>query len=117
MFLHSVKEGPTSQSYGLQVAALAGIPGSVIADARRYLSELERKRDALHASISSHSQLPLFSAPVTDASVEMLQAETRSEASAANAALEALRAIDPNDLSPRQALELVFRLRELDRPE
>ena len=117
VFLHSVKEGPANQSYGLQVAALAGIPRSVTAEARRYLTELERERDALHASISSHSQLPLFSAPVTDASVEMLQAETRSEASAANAALEALRAIDPNDLSPRQALELVFRLRELDRPE
>ena len=47
VFLHSVREGPANQSYGLQVAALAGIPGPVIAQARRYLTELERERDAL----------------------------------------------------------------------
>jgi DNA mismatch repair protein MutS len=115
VFLHSVKDGPTSQSYGLQVAALAGIPRAVIAEARRYLSELERKRDALHSSISTHSQLPLFKA--ANGSTEILQAQTRSEAPATSAALEALRAIDPNELSPRQALEFVFRLRDLDRPE
>ena len=50
VFLHSVKEGPANQSYGLQVAALAGIPKSVIAAARRYLTELERERDALRNS-------------------------------------------------------------------
>ena len=47
VFLHSVKDGPANQSYGLQVAALAGIPKDVIAAARRYLTELERERDAL----------------------------------------------------------------------
>ena len=47
VFLHSVKEGPANQSYGLQVAALAGIPRSVTDEARRYLVELERERDAL----------------------------------------------------------------------
>ncbi len=49
VFLHSVKEGPANQSYGLQVAALAGIPKSVTAQARRYLTELERERDALRS--------------------------------------------------------------------
>ena len=49
VFLHSVKEGPANQSYGLQVAALAGIPKSVTAQARRYLTELEREaRRAAH---------------------------------------------------------------------
>ena len=47
VFLHSVRDGPANQSYGLQVAALAGIPKSVTANARRYLAELERERDAL----------------------------------------------------------------------
>jgi DNA mismatch repair protein MutS len=49
VFLHSVKEGPANQSYGLQVAALAGIPKVVTAQARRYLTELERERDALRS--------------------------------------------------------------------
>ena len=63
VFLHSVKEGPANQSYGLQVAALAGIPKTVTADARRYLTELERERDALRNSFSPQSQMPLFAAP------------------------------------------------------
>ena len=60
VFLHSVKEGPANQSYGLQVAALAGIPKSVIAAARRYLTELERERDALRNSVSPQTELPLI---------------------------------------------------------
>ncbi len=102
VFLHSVKEGPANQSYGLQVAALAGIPKSVTAQARRYLTELERERDALRSSASPQGELPLFAPPA-----EPLPPES--------AALEALRAIDPNSLSPRDALDLLFRLQQLDR--
>src|SRR5271168_2056754 len=60
VFLHSVKEGPANQSYGLQVAALAGIPKSVTTQARRYLTELERERDALRTPTSPQGELPLF---------------------------------------------------------
>ncbi|MGA2191089.1 MAG: DNA mismatch repair protein MutS [Steroidobacteraceae bacterium] len=102
VFLHSVKEGPANQSYGLQVAALAGIPKSVTAQARRYLTELERERDALRSGASPQTELPLFVAP---------QAQARPPHSAA---LEALRRIDPNSVSPREALELLFRLQQLD---
>src|ERR1700723_3453140 len=101
VFLHSVKEGPANQSYGLQVAALAGIPKSVTAQARRYLTELERERDALRSHSSPQGELALFApapAPVEE-----------------SAALEALRAADPNTLSPRDALDLLFRLKSLDR--
>jgi DNA mismatch repair protein MutS len=100
VFLHSVKEGPANQSYGLQVAALAGIPKSVTTQARRYLTELERERDALRSHTSPQGELPLFApapAPVPE-----------------SAALEALRAADPNTLSPRDALDLLFRLKSLD---
>jgi DNA mismatch repair protein MutS len=100
VFLHSVKEGPANQSYGLQVAALAGIPKSVTAQARRYLTELERERDALRSHSSPQGELALFApapAPVQE-----------------SAALEALRAADPNTLSPRDALDLLFRLKSLD---
>jgi DNA mismatch repair protein MutS len=103
VFLHSVKEGPANQSYGLQVAALAGIPKSVTTQARRYLTELERERDALRSHNSPQGELPLFApapAPVQG-----------------SAALEALRAADPDTLSPRDALDLLFRLKSLDRNE
>jgi DNA mismatch repair protein MutS len=103
VFLHSVKEGPANQSYGLQVAALAGIPKSVTAQARRYLIELERERDALRTKASPQTELPLFVDPASAAPP------------APSAALEALRAIDPNALSPREALDLLFRLQQLDR--
>jgi DNA mismatch repair protein MutS len=102
VFLHSVKEGPANQSYGLQVAALAGIPKSVTAQARRYLTELERERDALRSHSSPQGELPLF-APAT-ASVPPQE----------SAALKALRAVDPNTLSPRDALDLLYRLKNLD---
>jgi DNA mismatch repair protein MutS len=103
VFLHSVKEGPANQSYGLQVAALAGIPKSVTAQARRYLTELERERDALRTKASPQAELALVLPP------------PRAAAAPESAALEALRALDPNALSPREALDLLFRLQALDR--
>jgi DNA mismatch repair protein MutS len=105
VFLHSVKEGPANQSYGLQVAALAGIPKSVTAQARRYLTELERERDALRSYSSPQGELPLFAPAPAPASVKE------------SAALEALRSADPNTLSPRAALDLIFRLKSLDRDQ
>ncbi len=99
VFLHSVRDGPANQSYGLQVAALAGIPASVTANARRYLAELERERDALRGQASAQRELPFTAAaPAIPAPL-----------------LEALRAVDPDSLSPREALDLVFRLKQLDR--
>jgi len=107
VFLHSVKEGPANQSYGLQVAALAGIPKSVTATARRYLTELERERDALRSSTSPQGELPLFAPAHPPAS-------TPPDPSAA---IAALRAADPDCMTPREALELLFRLQQLDRGE
>ena len=103
VFLHSVKEGPANQSYGLQVAALAGIPKSVTTQARRYLTELERERDALRSYTSPQGELPLF-APAPAPPRE-------------SAALAALRAADPNALSPKEALDLLFQLKNLDRDD
>ena len=108
VFLHSVKEGPANQSYGLQVAALAGIPKSVTAQARRYLTELERERDALRSRASPQGELALFGAAAP-------AAPTADSPPPDSAALEALRTLDPNSLSPREALDLLFRLQQLDR--
>jgi len=105
VFLHSVKEGPANQSYGLQVAALAGIPKVVTAQARRYLTELERERDALRTRGSPQTELPLF-VDARDAPVP-----------ARSPALEALRAVDPDSITPREALALLFELKRLDAGE
>jgi len=105
VFLHSVKEGPANQSYGLQVAALAGIPRSVTNQARRYLTELERERDALRSYNSPQGELPLFAAAPTP------------QVAAESPALKALRTADPDTLSPREALDLLFHLKALDQED
>jgi DNA mismatch repair protein MutS len=97
IFLHRVKPGPANRSYGLQVAALAGIPGIVTARARVYLAELERERDALQQRGSAQEQLPLFAA-----------------SDPPSPALDALRAVDAEGLTPRAALDLIFKLKQLD---
>ena len=99
VFMHAVKDGPANRSFGLQVAALAGLPKAVIADARRTLVELER---GMHA----HAGAP---APATDASPQLgLFAPP-----APSAVEHALDAIDPDALTPREALEALYRLKSL----
>jgi DNA mismatch repair protein MutS len=99
VFLHAVKEGPANQSYGLQVARLAGVPGTVIAEARRYLAELE-KRD--HAARPLDIQQELAFGPALDPHEQ--------------AALEELRRLDPDGLAPRDALDALYRLRRTLKP-
>ena len=96
VFLHAVEEGPASQSYGIQVAALAGIPGSVIRDAKRRLRQLENRE------IDTGPQGDLFAA-----APEPVEAEPHP-------ALDALRALEPDNLSPREALEKLYELKRLD---
>ena len=98
VFLHSVEEGPANQSYGLQVAQLAGVPGVVIRAARRHLQALEEK------GANSDPQRDLF-APASSQ-------PAAPEPAAEHPLLEKLRAIDPDTLSPREALDLVYQLRK-----
>ncbi len=97
IFLHTVRDGPANQSYGLQVAALAGVPDAVIRRARRYLAHLEQTQDS---AAGPQQSLDLFSA-VDD------------EPPATHPAIERLDATDPDELSPRAALELVYELKRL----
>ena len=96
VFLHAVKPGPANQSYGLQVAALAGVPKSVIRAARRYLAELERERAHLKGA-SAQAELP-FVPGARDSVTEALITE--------------FDALDPDELSPREALEALYRLKK-----
>ncbi len=95
VFLHAVEEGPASQSYGIQVAALAGMPAAVIRDARRRLRQLESRE------IAAGPQGDLFIAAPEPVAKEP------------HPALDALRALEPDSLSPRQALERLYELARL----
>lgn len=94
-FLHRVEEGPASQSYGLQVAQLAGIPKSVVATARRKLTQLEQQ------NIQAGPQGDMFSAALPQ------QEEVN------HPAVSELEIIEPDELTPRQALEILYKLKKL----
>ncbi|WP_337064968.1 DNA mismatch repair protein MutS [Rouxiella badensis] len=93
-FMHSVQEGAASKSYGLAVAALAGVPREVIKRARQKLKELEALSNNAAASKVDGPQLPLLSEEISPA-------------------VEALEALDADSLSPRQALEWIYRLKAM----
>ncbi len=110
VFLHAVSEGPANQSYGLQVAQLAGVPAPVIRAARKHLVYLEQQ-----SAGQPTPQLDLFAAP-PDASFDdsFVEDAPAPEADPAAAALAArLRALDPNELRPREALDLLYELHEM----
>ena len=98
VFMHAVKDGPANRSFGLQVAALAGLPRQTVAAARRRLAELETRssQDIARAPADEPApqQFGLFPAPV-------------------DALSEALDELDPDSLSPRQALEALYQLKAL----
>jgi len=95
VFLHQLKPGPANQSYGLQVAQLAGVPQDVIKAAKVKLTELEATRQ--------------YSTDL----VEVQQADLFSAVAAPSAIEQALAEIDPNDLTPKQALDVVYQLQAL----
>ena len=111
VFLHAVQAGPASQSYGLQVAQLAGVPQPVIKAARKHLARLESQ--ALEAT----PQLDLFAAPVPDCDDESAALADAPPTPAVSPALQALMAaldeLDPDALSPREALDRLYQLKRL----
>ncbi len=96
VFLHAVEEGPADRSYGLHVAALAGVPKTVVRQAKRTLEALERQ------SLQRGGQEDLFAAAPADAPQDER-----------DALRELLQAANPDDLSPRDALELLYRLKKM----
>lgn len=112
VFMHTVREGPASQSYGLQVARLAGIPAAVIERARTRLRELED--DAQRHTEQEADQLSLF--PLESPTPTQTPSIPTSTTPISTPALDALRELDPNELSPREALEALYRLKALAEP-
>jgi DNA mismatch repair protein MutS len=101
VFLHSVNEGAASQSYGLQVAALAGVPNEVIKNAKKQLRTLEQQ------SAAQNPQGDLFAAVSVAADIQ------QSADAVENPALAALRDMQPDELSPKAALEKLYELKKL----
>ena len=107
VFLHEVKPGVADRSYGIQVAKLAGLPPSVVERARHVLEELEKGEQA-GRRMALVDDLPLFSA---------VARRTDRPAAEPAAVTEALVALDPDALSPREALEALYRLKSLLTPD
>jgi len=95
-----VRAGPASQSYGLQVAALAGIPASVLKKARGHLALLEKRQRA------ETPQLGLFDQAETSPAVTTEPAEP-------DQVRQRVAEIDPDALTPREALALLYELKDL----
>jgi DNA mismatch repair protein MutS len=96
VFLHAVEEGPASQSYGLQVAGLAGVPKPVIRQARKYLQVLEE------SSIRRGGQDDLF-----------FGTKEKEKEPEPDPLRDELARVNPDELSPREALEFLYRLKKL----
>ena len=107
VFLHAVQDGPASQSYGLQVAQLAGVPPAVIKAARKHLARLETQ------ALDATPQLDLFAAPSADVQTEVEETAPAFVAPQDDGLRDALDAIDPDALTPREALERLYELKRL----
>ena len=98
VFLHEIQPGPASRSYGIQVARLAGMPAAVLNHARHALAGLEA------GATESRAQVDLFAPP------------PETESSAPSAVESRLAAINPDALSPREALDALYELKKLSQP-
>jgi DNA mismatch repair protein MutS len=117
VFLHELQHGPASRSYGVQVARLAGMPHSLIRQARVTLEALESQQKASDEQIDLFAQLDTAasSAPLdqwVNQSAVMVGAGTAEALSPAEAqALSLLASIDPDTLTPREALDALYKLK------
>ena len=107
VFLHKVRPGAADRSYGIQVAKLAGLPARVVKRATEVLKRLEKGDRKAGTSTTALEDLPLFAAARPASFV--------SEGAKPSAAETALADINPDDLTPKQALEALYRLKGLVR--
>ncbi|MBL3559205.1 DNA mismatch repair protein MutS [Rhodovulum sulfidophilum] len=111
IFLHEVRKGAADRSYGVQVARLAGLPDSVVERARVVLDALEQgEREGGRSPSALIDDLPLFSAAA-------IPQPSQSAPEGPAPLDERLSAIHPDELSPREALDLIYELKALARPE
>ncbi|MCE3251303.1 MAG: mutS, partial [Cellvibrio sp.] len=114
VFLHKVQEGPASKSYGLQVAKLAGIPAQVLAEAQQQLHLLENGEHP-HSTKSTIAPTLLADPVNTVVTASIIDSPAQSGLfdTLPNPALAALHKINPDNLSPKEALDQLYKLKEL----
>jgi DNA mismatch repair protein MutS len=116
VFLHTVNEGPANKSYGLQVAQLAGIPRHVIAAAKEKLAQLEKQDKRESQESSTTATATAVTATITPVTATTATAATLPPSLNAipktHPIVAELQAIDPNSLSPKDALELLYKLHQ-----
>ncbi|GAB4400838.1 MAG: DNA mismatch repair protein MutS [Rhodoferax sp.] len=95
VFLHEIQPGPANRSYGIQVARLAGMPAAVVQHARHVLAELEQQAS------QSQAQVDLFAPPITH------------ETSASSALEDWAKALNPDEMSPKEALAALYEAKQL----
>ncbi len=100
VFLHHIEPGPASKSYGIAVAKLAGVPAAVVSHARHALAALEAQQ------VDARAQVDLFAIP---------PAAPAAAATESSAVEKALLGIDPDTLSPREALDALYQLKKLSK--
>jgi DNA mismatch repair protein MutS len=96
VFLHTIEPGPASRSYGIQVARLAGMPNAVLKQAQHTLDALEAQASQTQAQVDLFANAPADAAPATPSALEA-----------------ALANLNPDTLSPREAMELLYHLKTL----
>ena len=109
VFLHKVKAGAADRSYGIQVAKLAGLPKSVTKRAGEVLTLLEKSDGKAGDRAAMLNELPLFAAARPKSHVPAESGPSPAE--------EALAALSPDELTPKAALEILYKLKDLARWE
>jgi DNA mismatch repair protein MutS len=113
VFMHAVKPGPASKSYGLAVAKLAGMPREVLADARRYLSALEAQAVRSQATPQGSLALETGGADAEAPDPDLESAGDHPRDAVAEAVVAAVETMDPDALTPKEALEKIYQLKKL----
>jgi len=114
VFLHTVHEGPASQSYGLQVAKLAGVPHAVIQNANKQLAMLEKAEASHQATSSQYAHEPIINNAQAISESTVIQSDMFATLEPSKVD-NAIKDIDPDNLSPREALDVLYRLKKLSR--
>ena len=108
VFLHHIEPGPASKSYGIAVAKLAGLPNRALKAAQKHLNDLENQAAA------NRPQLDIFSAMPSENRADEVEPDIEPVCHAQTDELaEALAQIQPDNLTPREALDALYRLKEI----
>ncbi len=111
VFLHQVKLGAANKSYGLQVASLAGVPSAVINQAKTYLQQLEQLSQLSHQQLNTTTTLPQDS--ISDSNAEKSEEPKQMTLFDDNPVITELKQTQADDITPRQALALIYKLKQI----